>query len=108
MVRVVEGLAVEGRQRPTVGCAHDEAALLEGAERLAEASVVDAELTTERGPGSWLAGAVERVAHGVGEGRRRAVVAVVDLEPGGLTVATGEREQDGLWGGRGPVFDGEA
>ena len=85
--------------------------MLEVAERISEASVVDAELLAERCPGTWLASTSEHGAHLLGEGRRRSVVVVVvvdELEPDGLAVAAGECEQDGLRCGRGTVFDGES
>ena len=80
---------------------------LEVAEHIAEAGVVDAELFAERGPGTWLASATEDGAHLLGEGLGDGVV-VLDLEPGGLAVAAGQSEQDGLKCGCGAVFDGES
>ena len=81
--------------------------MLKVAKRVSEAGVVDAELATERGPGSWPASASEHGAHLLGEGLGHGIV-VDELEPDGLAVAGGECEQDGLRCGRGTVFDGEA
>jgi hypothetical protein len=95
------------RQSPAVGGSCHEAALLEGAQGVAEAGVVDAEALAEGGPGEGLVGAAQLVAYGVGEGRRL-VIAAVEVKVVGLVDAAGEPEQDGLWGRCSAVLDGEA
>ena len=95
-----------GRQVPTGGAAHGEAALFERLEGETETGVVDPQALAQDGPGKRLASAAERGAHGLGE-RRRHSGGPVDDQRERLVSAAREAQQEGFGSGSGAVFDGE-
>jgi hypothetical protein len=102
----LEGIGL-GKQAPAVGASDDEAALLESAEGLSEAGVVDAELLAQGAPGEGSCGFAEEGSHGLGEGER-CIVVTVDGEPERFGFSAGEADEKGVGSGGGAVLDGES